>query len=54
MEKSDILIKIDNLSIYMACLEHQIKDMNKEMLRILDEMVLIKKFLRKENEKNNR
>jgi hypothetical protein len=42
MKQSVIIEKLENLSLYFSCLERQVKDMNSELLRIANELILIK------------
>jgi len=51
MKNSDIIEKIELLSIYFSCFEQQIEIMNKELEKISEELKNIKSQVK--NEENN-
>jgi hypothetical protein len=45
MNNYDIIIKIENLSIFFSCIEQQVRDVNSELVRIENELKILQELI---------
>lgn len=45
MKKSDIIERLENMSVFFSSIEQEVKNLNSQLQRIKDELELIKEYL---------